>query len=79
MCLCVHVFVCVCVVIYTFELPLCVEDPQVGRYGVKAAAPDDVDAPLQCLAVVLTLHTLQELHTHTHTHKHNTPAHWCSR
>lgn len=42
----------------TFELPLCVEDTQVCRYGVEATAADHIHSLVQRLSVVLQLHTL---------------------
>lgn len=45
----------------TFKLPLCVDDAQVGWYGVKAAAADHIHALGRGRGVVLQLHSLQEL------------------
>lgn len=45
----------------TFKLPLCVDDAQVGWYGVKAAAADHIHALGRGFGVVLQLHSLQEL------------------
>ena len=50
-----------CLLFPTFELPVCVENPQVSWYGVEATAAYHIHSFVRGLGVILKLHTLQEL------------------